>query len=721
MKPVASQTTSHSKPSVSGEFGGNPGSTGFGFHGLSFPARRSIVLKKVSHSETPGTFKPQNPVQLLQVVPNDDAAPRSPIVLGNPEEVESEIPPSPSRDLPPGRESPPEPMPRESESLKSIPPEPEPTPAREMVRPPVTIGAPSGVDLSAFAPPNLPANCDPDVLPWTASFEERVNRVPAVESFQLPPEAIAKLPPDFHPWWTEFLAQPIFPGCTTLPVSVDLLTVGALQYSPKVLAIKTEPNIRQTFLFEERSEFDWRAFVETRWQDLNEPVGNTLTTGGPSRLKNDQWNGNASLKRRNSLGGEFEISQRIGYEDQNSIYFLPGQQGNSRLLLGYTQPLLNGRGRAYNESRIVLACIELNRSFDEVAQELQEHLFLVVEAYWELYRARAVYLQRQRVLGTGEKILVMLAGREDVDAQQRQVLRAQAAVASRKTDIIRAAAAVKNAESRLRLLVNDPRLLELGAIELIPNELPRCEYLPLSMSDSLRTALINRSDISQSLRTLRAIGVRLGVAENEMLPRLDLVLQAYTNGLAGHGDIASAIGKQSSEGRPTYSVGFEFEYPLGNHAAKARLSRRELELHQASYEFRTVVETALTEVEIAVREAETTYREVLSNYQAFVAAQTEASFLEDRWRWLPGQDRDTTLLLENLLDAQERLALAEADLVASQSAYTVALARVQKMMGTLLRPEAACGFLPSTESPQPLPQEVEPVRVEEIRNASLDM
>jgi len=50
-----------------------------------------------------------------------------------------------------------------------------------------------------------------------------------------------------------------------------------------------------------------------------------------------------------------------------------------------------------------------------------------------------------------------------VDAVQRQVLRARAAVATRRSEIVRARTSIRNAESQLRLLVNDPVLVQAGS------------------------------------------------------------------------------------------------------------------------------------------------------------------------------------------------------------------------------------------------------------------
>lgn len=588
-------------------------------------------------------------------------------------------PPPPSSGLRSSKPSPEaRPMPRESSQ-----PETEPTlahPTIEMRRGPSEL---SGV--GALAPPYLPSNQDPDALPWTAAYEDRAARSPVEEPIDMAGGDLSELPHQYSPWWVTELTLPIRASEETLPVDVDSLVTGALQYAPQVMGVRTQPDINNSVLCAENAAFDWTAFVNSKWDDLNDPVGNTLTTGNSSNRFIDQVaTVQAGVRRRNQYGGEFEVSQKWGWQDNNSRFFVPAPQGTTRLQMNYTQPLLNGAGEAYNQSRIVLAQVELNRSFDVVQEELQDHLVKVTEAYWDLYRSRVVYLQRRRVYDSAIHILDTLGGRQEIDALQRQVNRAKAAVASRRSEIVRAQASIRNAESRLRLLVNDPRFLDLSKTELVPIEAPRPDHVPLSLSGSLQQALQNRPDISQAVHDLRAAGVRLGVAQNELLPKLDLVLNTYVAGLSGDADILQSWGNQYADGRPGYTVGGQFEMPLGNRAAQARQDRRQWELTKAVYEFRTVVETGLTDVELSVREAETSYREMLAKFQALVAAETEASYLEDRWKVLPGADRGTTLLLEDLLDAQQRLADTEGEFVQAQVSYSIALIRTRRAMGTLL-------------------------------------
>jgi outer membrane protein TolC len=318
-------------------------------------------------------------------------------------------------------------------------------------------------------------------------------------------------------------------------------------------------------------------------------------------------------------------------------------------------------------------------------QELQDHSVKVAQAYWDVYRARALLLQKQKLFDRAMSILQLLKAREEVDAVQRQVLRAEAAVASRRSDITRFAAAIRNAESQLRLLVNDPQLFDGGTIELIPAELPAPGQVNVSLRGSLEAALYYRPDVAQAVREIRAAGVRLGVAKNELLPRLDFIASTYVAGLEGDARIATAFGNQFSVGEPGYSFGLLFEVPLGNRTARAEYQRRQAELSQATFAFRSTVETGLTEVEIAVREVETAYQEVVSRYQAMFAADAEEKYLYQRWRLIPGHDGATPHLLEDLLDAQDRLADEEAGFVAAQVSYVLALTRLKQATGTLLR------------------------------------
>ena len=234
------------------------------------------------------------------------------------------------------------------------------------------------------------------------------------------------------------------------------------------------------------------------------------------------------------------------------------------------------------------------------------------------------------------------------------------------------------------MLVNDPALVQAGGREFAPQDAPLFDQLPLAMDESLYTALQHRPDISQAIREVRASATRMGAAEHEVLPKLDFVTSTYVAGLASQTHVAGSFGNQFAAGRPTFSLGFLFEVPLGRRAALATEERRRWEMQRAFGQFRLTVEEALTAVELALREVATSYREMVGKYHAMVAVTDEAEYLFDRWTALPGTDDSAVLLLENLLDAQQRVADEEAALVRSMVSYAMSIVRLKQEMGTLL-------------------------------------
>ncbi len=501
---------------------------------------------------------------------------------------------------------------------------------------------------------------------------------------QMPP-----VPADFAPWWSEQVRRPMHVSQQPMLVSLESLILGALMHSSQVKVFSDLPLIRRTAIVEADAAFDWTAFLNTRWNDISEPVGSTLTIGpgGGSRYSDHKWEYEMGLKKRVITGGEVSLRQEFGWEDTNSTFFIPPTQGTSRLALNFTQPLLRGAGKCYNTSLIVLAEIDAAIAEDELSRQLQSHLLEVVRAFWALYLERGSLLQKQRLYDRAKDILAQLEPRIEIDAPLNQVKRARAAVAARKADLFRAQAAIRNAEARIRALVNDPALTSAENMELVPQDQPTRELIPVSMRESLTTALQYRPEVNQSLKQVKAAGTRLDMSKRELLPVLDLIMEAYVSGLRGSGDFGTAWGEQFTEGAPSYAVGLQFEMPIHNRAAKARLQRRQLELRQVTNQFRTTAETLMLEVEVAVREVTTSFNEMSAKFESMQAAGSEANSIQQRWQALAGDDRNGALVLEDLLAAQERLADAEMGFLGAEVTYNLAMTNLKRATGMLLQSE----------------------------------
>jgi outer membrane protein TolC len=520
-------------------------------------------------------------------------------------------------------------------------------------------------------------------------FLERVEHVP--DAPPGPGSEDLAIPGGFVPWWDPPLGQTLLTSPQAMPVDLEGLMLSSLSHSARVRFLCEARQIAQTQVCEAQGAFDWRTFAESKFQGLSEPVGNLLTTGGADRYRDRNWYYSGGFRRQAYSGAQVEVSQRLGFENSNSIYFYPQDQGTSCLAISLTQPLLRGAGAAYNTRLIVLAEIETATSDREFLRNAQAHLIEVNRAYWQLYLARSMLLQKRRLSEQAEQIHAELVRRQQIDAVDSQILQAKAAVAKRRAEIVRAEMSVRNMESRIRAMVNDPALSALPGPELLPSCPASPQWVDVRMRESIRVALLNRPEIEQALCQVSASRVKLNVSENDLLPVLDMIMETYAKGLRGDSDIGGALGYQFSQGEPTYTLGLAFEVPLGNQTAKARNRRQQIELRKTICQYTETVETIWAEVEIAVREVQTAWQETAGQYHAMIAKQAELRSLDARWRLLAGDGAVASVLLEQLLENQEALAATEFAFANSLVGYNAALTQLKQADGTLLQIQPVCG------------------------------
>ena len=487
-------------------------------------------------------------------------------------------------------------------------------------------------------------------------------------------------------WWQSMVPRSLRSDAEDIPLTLEETLYEALANSEQVKVFQQLPPIRQTAIVEADAAFDWNAFLETQWDDLSDPVGNTLTAGpGITRFRDHNIYGTGGVRKRTRTGGQWEVSQRLGHQDNNSRFFQPVRQGTSQITLGFTQPLMRGRGKVYNTSLICLANIDHAVAKDEYMRQLQTHLLEVSRSYWAVYLERGVLYQKLRTYDRAQKIVHRLKLRRAVDATESQIKTAAAALMDRQSELVRAFTAVKNSEARLRSLVNSPRLGDYESLEILPVDSPSFEVIPVEIEQAVGEAVQQRPEVKQAIKQIRAASIRMGMAKHELLPVLNLVTNTYVAGLSGGGDVGRSWVNQFNQGEPGYSIGLQFEVPLGNRAAKARSQRRNLELRQLQHQYQVTLQTVQLEVKVAVREVDTAKNELLSKQHVVMARESQLDQLIQRWEQLPNEQVTTSLVLENILRAQRDLARAEYEYLQSQITYNLSRVNLRKATGTLFQ------------------------------------
>jgi len=313
---------------------------------------------------------------------------------------------------------------------------------------------------------------------------------------------------------------------------------------------------------------------------------------------------------------------------------------------------------------------------------------------------RAVYVEKIRLARETEAVLKELEGRKDLDAARSQILRALAAFAARDADTIRSGLSVRNAEARIKAMVNAPDYA--GSFELIPSEEPVFAGAIPDTQKVVLEALHHRPEILQGMDQLRSSIIRERMQRNELMPQLNLVLEGSLNGLEGESKVGRSYTNQFNQGSPSYGAGLVLSIPLGNDAAKARYLRRQIEVRQQIEQLNTTIETVLLEARLALRELAVAQRDIRAKYAASESAAAELKSLVERKGLEAGlgaggndpggaannqAPANASEYLERLLDSQERNSVAREEFLRSLVVFNVAFVNLERAKGTLLRAE----------------------------------
>ena len=526
-----------------------------------------------------------------------------------------------------------------------------------------------------------------------ANSSATVAQPPAVGSFpkRLPPAPMPRLPDPTlageavaMQWWTDRVTQQVLHRDRWVRFDLETILLDTLAHSPRILSVGYEASSTFQRIVQQDAEFDSTILLSGNLGATNDPVGNTLTTGGADRLREKSLNFSGGVRKKTRTGTELEWTQEIGFLDSNSSFFVPRDQGNARLSLSLTKPLLSRGGRYYNERLVTQARIESRVAWQDMRGAVEQRIADVIAAYWKLYESRAQLTQQRELLARSRNIERLLVSRKDFDAALIEITKAKQRVARRADQVIDLEADLKKQQARLAALVGSEAMIGADSdLELIPMAAPVIDGVRWNLRDAVAQALQNRPEVRAATHDVELSALELRVARAELEPQLNWVFNGYLSQLNGASKVARSFGEQF-DNAPGVSTGLEFEFPRGQRAFRAQHREALLKARERSQRLREVIQQTQFDVETALIDLERFEKQLISKRNVLSTAVTEENILTVQWRIIGGDDSRVGIKLENLLDAQQRRTDAEKDLVKVESAYMIALVQLQRAMGTLL-------------------------------------
>lgn len=371
-------------------------------------------------------------------------------------------------------------------------------------------------------------------------------------------------------------------------------------------------------------------------------------------------------------GGTVELSFQNVHHDISTAK--PESYWDSSLGLTFTQPLLKNFGRETTELNIRVAETAKGGSLSHLKSRVMTTVAQVAGEYYRLGSLREDLESKKISLQLAKTIL------NDTEARVRagvmpamEILNAQFGVSSREKDVIDAEKALNDQVDLLRLLLQ----LEGGA-DIVPTDKPDRFAYVLDENDAVAKALSIRPELDELLSQLKTLELQSSVARSQTKPNLNLVTSAALTG--ADRIYGRNIERTGSMDYPVWSVGLQFDYPLGNQAAENDYIKSRLKTDQLKVQIVSLRASIANEVRGAIRS-------VQANYKQLDVADRARAYADERLKAYMKKLEVGLATNKDLLDVENDLAAARTNQIKAQAAYAISLQQLWKATGELLDKE----------------------------------
>jgi outer membrane protein TolC len=464
------------------------------------------------------------------------------------------------------------------------------------------------------------------------------------------------------------------------------------------------PGVDEQRVREAEAAFDFVAFAGARYVSTDSPQQAPFFNPTAATVS-ESLAIDAGLRKLLTTGGTVTLENNYEYTDNNTPNFTlsPDPASSASVALRVEQPLLRNFGREVTLAEVRLSENARRSSVQDLRDSLRRTVVDVERAYWDLRFAERDLKIRRKLLERGLEVRRVLGERleAEFDVRPAEYSDAVATVERRRGDIISAQNRLRRASDRLKLLINDPRYPVAGEAVLLAREDVVDEPVRISLLGAMREAVSGRPEVLRAALGIGAADINLAVAENELLPDLDLLLEADYQGLDPEADEAY---KEVIQGSFISTViGLQFERALGNRRAESAFRRRRLERLRAAADYQRVARVVMDDVKGALRDLDTAYRLIGQSRVSRLAA-------AENLRTLLVEKELTRGLTADFLDLeftrQQQLAQAEINEARALADYAIARAEVDAATATNLSRRGIEFVVPDAEGllddPRPL-------------------
>jgi len=433
--------------------------------------------------------------------------------------------------------------------------------------------------------------------------------------------------------------------------------------------------------------YDWYTTGDLETSSSNFATSNTLQSSSSRSIT-----ANVGVTQTVPTGGSYTFNFSNQRQNKSGFGTLVNPTYDSSFGVSLTQPLLRNFGVDVTNRNINIARNTLGVNKELFRAILMNTAVDVEQAYLDLvYARRNVDVVKESLFLARDQSRITQI-RIDVGASAPlDILQPKVQIATTEELLIAAVASVRDAEDRLRALLNLPA--SEWDRPIVPTD--NVGYTPMTIdTDSAVAQALNlRPEVRENQLTTATRRIQYLYARNQVRPKLDAFLDYGAAGLAGRAlainpvtgeptglrstSYPHAINQILGGDFPSWTVGVQVGVPILNIGARAEAKRAQLDFEQSKATEDQTRQIIIVDVRKAVRDIDTAAKEITASRAARDAA--EQNLDAERKRYENGMTTNF-----NVLQIQQQLSDARVRELQALVGYNKAVANYHRAVGDLL-------------------------------------
>jgi len=385
----------------------------------------------------------------------------------------------------------------------------------------------------------------------------------------------------------------------TLELSLDEAVRRAVDNNPDLASVRSSTQVEAARVSESESAYTPVFSTIVGASSNSTPPSNFLL--GERGVDTSDLFSSTGVRQRLAWGsGTWHFSWDTSRTSTDSplTSFDPSLQ--SGFQFAFSQPLLKDRKMDLARQQTIVTRRNLESSELRVSESVVQTTAAVKLAYWTLKATLANVTVQQRSLELAQELVRQNKARVDIgQTPPLDLLQAEAEVAQRRENLIRANAAAGDAEDHLRRLIMDPADTSFWRTRLSPSDEPVVSGVLPDVDAVASGGFAGRYDLARARKDIDNLTTNIDYYNDQKLPDVRLETSYRSNGLGGtrflrdggfpgtvtgtvNRGYGSVLGDMFGSSYPTWSVGLSVNYALGRSYEEAGLARATVERRQAT-------------------------------------------------------------------------------------------------------------------------------------------